>query len=264
MFEALYSLGSGNGGISSQLDYICDRMDTILQAMLALPIIEAVITACSQIGIALMLVYFLIDLLDRVTDVQFTLDVLIKQFIKFIIGFAIMNHLYDLIIGMSQFSTALNDSILETVSSLESGTFWADAVGEVGKPVASSGGVSFSDIGGAKSALTTVIFQTILQLLTWTLSVERALSIGFQSCLAPFSCADIITNGMSSNGIRRLKTILGTFLQTTFILLVTICVNSICVYDDGAGIISAIIGVIVLWSSVKSSKDLALEIFDAN
>ncbi len=262
MGEALFSFTSGEG-LSSQLDYICDRMDSVLNSMLALDLIKAVIESCSQIGIALMLVYFLVDLLDRVTDVQFNLEVFFKQFIKLIIAFAIMNHLYDLIMGMSQFSTALNDNILATVSRLESGTFWAEAMGSVDTPVASTGSLSLNSISSAKSGATKAVFKIVLQLLTWTLSVERALSIGFQSCLAPISCADIITNGMSSNGIRRLKTILGTFLQTTLILLVTICVNSVCVYNSEAGLISAIIGVMVLWSSVKSSKDLALELFDA-
>ena len=44
-----------------------------------------------------------------------------------------------------------------------------------------------------------------MQILTWTTSVDRALKIGFKSILAPIACADMITHGMSSNGIRYLK-----------------------------------------------------------
>lgn len=262
MLEALYSLGSGNGAISSQLDYICDRMDSILISMLELELIKAVMESCCQIGILLMLVFFLIDLLEKATDVQFSLDVLFKQLLKLVVAYAIMNHLYDLIMGMSEFSLALNEQILDTVVSLENKNF-ADAMGEVGTQVPSSGSVSLSNVDGAKGAATAVIFQTLMQIITWTLSVERALTIGFQSCLAPISCADIITNGMSSNGIRRIKTILANFMQTTLILLVTICINLICVFDENAGIISSIVAIILLWTSVKSSKELALEIFDA-
>jgi hypothetical protein len=67
-----------------------------------------------------------------------------------------------------------------------------------------------------------------MQYLTWKMSIERALRIGYKSLLAPIACADMVTNGMSSNGIRYLKSIFALYMQSPILLLIMVCMNEVC------------------------------------
>lgn len=258
MFQYLISLAKGSDALSSELGYISNRMDQILEMLLTNPVYDAILGIMSQIGIALLLGYFLVDLLEKVSDVQFTLDIFIKQLIKFVIGFAIMSHLPEILIFFKDFSTALTNSL----STFGNGTGWAETVKEINdglERISTDSNISMTNGGALRDLIFAVGFQLVIQFATWELSISRALQIGYKSLLAPIACADMITNGMSSSGVRYLKDIFALYLQTAVILLAVICTDLICLNGE-KGAWTGIVGLFILNSSIKSSKQIAGEI----
>lgn len=257
MFQYLISFAKGTGALNTELNYISKRMDEILKMMLTNSIYKSLVGIMAEIGIAMLLVYFLIDLLDKVADVQFTPDIFFKQLIKFVIGFVIMSHLTDLLVFFADFSTALTAQL----ATFGNGTGWATTVKEVNdglNRVSSGSNVSMTNGTFIKDLIFAVGFQVVIQFTTWELSISRALKIGYKSIMAPIACADMITNGMSSNGIRYLKDIFALYLQTTVVLLAVICTDLICLTKT-FGLWTGIVGLFILRSSIKNSQEIATE-----
>lgn len=261
MLDFMFSLVTGNGAVSTELSYISSRMDDILKAMLANSIFRNMQQIFGMIGVMLMCVYFFVDLLEKASDMQFDLEVFFKQLLKFVIAYGIMTHIPELCKGLADFSFAMVQMILAVFTPSPG---WADMAGEVNSSLSglsgSGGYVDPMDGGSFLDMLTALGFQVILQFGTWKLSIERALKIGYKSILAPIICADIVTNGYNSAGIRHLKEIFALYLQTSVILVALLCVNEICLINENAGVWAAIVSLFLLKDTIKESKEIADEV----
>lgn len=262
MLDFLFSYITGNGAISTELDYITSRMDEILKAMLSNSVYQTLQQTFGMIGILLMTVYFLIDLMEKVSDMQFDMEMFFKQFLKYVIAYGLMTHIPELCNGLAEFSFLMTDAVL-AVFNPSSG--WADMVGNINSSLAGFSGsgnyIDTTDGGSLIGALVAIGFQIILQFGTWKLSIERALKIGYKTILAPIICADMVTNGYNSSGIKHLKSIFALYLQTVVVLLALICINEICVTNGaGIGIWSGIVALFLLKDTIKGSRQIAEEI----
>lgn len=256
MFEYLMSFVRSTSALSPNLSYVSNRMDVILLKMLESPVYNTLIEVFGQVGVVLLLVYFSIDLLDKVSDVQFDLEIFVREFIKLIVAYAIMTNLDKLLGGACKAVTYINDDILAVTNASTSG-FWVDVAKETNTYVL--GDISIDSAGMIWKLFFLAGSQIIMQLLTWTLSVDRALKIGYKSIVAPIACADMITNGMQSAGIRYIKSIIALYLQSTVMLLIMFCINEVCANME-AGAWGAIVGLFILWNVTKSSAEIAEEI----
>lgn len=266
MFEYFLELSQSGGSINTNLNYVSNRMDSILEAMLISHPYELLIEIFSSMGILMLLVYFSIDLLDKVTDMQFSLEILFKQLVKLVALYALMAYLPELLLGFAEFQKYLNQGILDILSGNIQGEFWADIASTANK-VNGATDMEIDDAGGILQTISSIGMQTVMQFLTWSLSIDRALRIGYKSIIAPIACADMISNGMSSNGIRYLKSILSLYLQSTVMLLMMICVNEVCTglssefsAANDASLWTVIVGLFILWNTTKRTKEIADEI----
>lgn len=259
MLDYFFSFATGNGAISSEITYITFRMDSILEDMLKSPIFETLLQTFGMIGVLLMCVYFFVDLLEKASDMQFEMEIFFKQMLRFVIAYCLMTHIPELCTGMSKFS----EIITKTISN-GFGQGWANMAQEVNSSMAGFSGtgnyVSSMDGGSFMDVIFAMGFQVILQFATWKLSIERALKIGYKSILAPIVCADVVTNGYSSSGIKHLKSILGLYLQTVVIIIALICVDILCLKAAGTGMWAGIISLFLIKDTIKQSQEIANEI----
>lgn len=266
MLSLLFSLAVSQGAMSSELSYISSRMDSILNSMLTNPVYQGLQGVFSMVGVLLMCVYFFVDLLDKVSDMQFDLEVLFKQLLKFVVAFALMTHVNDLCIGLGQFSEAMVDAIEHfTVSPVADGTFsWSEMIQSANAQLMgmsfSNAQIGFTNGGALKDVIMIVSFRLLLQFATWKLSIERALKIGYKSLIAPIACADCVTNGYNSAGIKHLKGIFALYMQTSIIMVAMICIEVICLRTAGAGFWTSIVALFLLWDTIKQSETIAEEI----
>lgn len=256
MFEYLMSFVRSTSALSPNLSYVSNRMDLILQKMLNSSVYSVLIDVFAQVGVVLLLVYFAIDLLDKVSDVQFNLEIFVREFVKLIVAYAIMTHLSALLKGACDVVMAINQEILAVTNASTSG-YWANVAKETN--TYALGDISIDSAGMIWKLVFLAGSQIVMQFLTWTLSVDRALKIGYKSIMAPIACADMITNGMQSTGIRYIKSIIALYLQSTVMLIIMFCINEVCANME-AGAWGAIVGLFILWNVTKSSAEIAEEI----
>lgn len=260
MFELFLSFAQSSS-ISPNLDYVSQRMDTILESMLSSGPYMALIDIFKMLGVFMLLTYFMIDLIDRVGDTQFSLEILFRQLVKFVGLYAIMIYLPNLLGGFLEFTKAINELIINNVTGTS--TYWEEFA-QAANTINGSTDMDMNDGGGLLQMISLVGTQLIMQILTWTMSVDRALRIGFKSLIAPIACADMVTNGMSSNGIRYIKSILALYLQSPVMLMIMVCINDVCMNLNSdladANLWTVIVGLFILWNTTKKTKEIADEI----
>jgi hypothetical protein len=262
MLDFLVSFATGLGSLSPDLDYISKRMDQILIYIMNSSLYQSLSTVFAELGMVLLLIYFLVDLMEKSASDNFDIEVFIRQLIKFVLGFAVMSNLSDLVIGIGNFVMAINTEVCGQLASLTVSKYWANTITQVNGQLSSlalGGSLGLSQAGGTKNVIFICIFQIIVYWLTWSLSISRAFKLGYKCLLAPMVCADIYTNGLNSRGVKHLKSIFALYFQSTMILLIMVCVNSIC-NNMTSSVWAGIIGLFVLANSIKSSEDFANDI----
>lgn len=267
MLSLLFSFAVADGAMSSQLSYISERMDTILMAMIDNDIFKAIQQVFGMLGVLVMSIYFFTDLLEKVSDMQFDGEVLFKQVLKFVIAYALMTHINPLCEGLGKFSFAMVQAINDGyhLSVAASGQYgWSQMITELNTALSgmsfSNSQIGFTNGGALKDVIAILAFRLVLQFATWKLSIERALKIGYKSLLAPIACADCVTNGYNSAGIKYLKSIFGLYMQTAVIMVAMVCVDVICLRSIGAGFWTSIIAIFLLKDTIKQSDSIAEEI----
>lgn len=67
------------------------------------------------VGVCIMLVYFLVSLIDKVEKDRFNLEVLLKSFMKMVIGYILIANSFNIALGINGFTEAMMTDIKDTV-----------------------------------------------------------------------------------------------------------------------------------------------------
>ena len=266
--EALASSSEGIGIFSA-------KMDSILQSCLALDIYSTGLEVMAPIGILLVMVYWLVELFDTAMNINFSIDGLVKSFIKLVIGCAIVMNiptilgmLGDIVKGVNEdFAGALNATQL--VDNIVKANSQA-----IGAGTGASADATASGTGIARyCSFATFIFNVLTMVYIYVIGIKRAVKIVTKSVLAPLIVPDIYKNGMRSNGIKFLKGLFADYLQSTVILIIVEMTSLAfaAVYNNnpplGSTTIPSLSGIIMLYvlgktliGSLKSSEDYIREI----
>lgn len=263
LINLVLSMSIAEGAMSSELSYISNRMDEILRAMITNPVYKTLLDVFSQIGVLLMSAYFLVDLLEKASDLQFDGEILFKQSLKYVIGFAFINHVSDISNGLCDFSFACVNLLNSAATSLSATDNWGammQTINSAAQQLSPTAAIGANSGGVFKNIIMILIIRVVLQFATWKLSIERAFKIGYKTILAPIVCADCITNGLNSVGVKHIKEIFALYMQTVVIMAAMTVLNIVCLQNVDVGFWGCLITIFLLKDTIKQSESLASEI----
>ena len=265
---------SSSNLMSDGAEYFLSIMENMVEFVVGTTFYSSLLSFFTSFGIVFCIVYFSVELIDKATNVSFTLDSIIFMFMKFIIAFALVTNVDGFITGMNEFVGEMNSEICDSLGDLDYITsMWekASEAGVISGAIRMGTGtlVTYGQIGYL------ILFGMATQYFIIGVAVARAIAIGTKSVIAPLVIPDIFVNGLNSSGIKFLKGLFGDFLQSTVILFlieicciisVNLCGSTSSVSSHGfesalvggaADSLAGFICVFILISTMKNSKAYA-------
>lgn len=191
------AIDSINIGVASEygtvLDYIQDDK------------VQSVICAIAAV---LLTMHLLIELMEKMTNDTFTSDQFIKLLIKFVFGMVIISHgtewsLQFMNIGakfINDIMDAINVTTI-TVTKPEDSGFW-------------------EAIGAMVILAIPLLVSFLLRVAIFFISFSRIIEMILRAMFAPIGCADVVSGGSHSAGVRYLKKMLAISIQGALMIAV--------------------------------------------
>ncbi len=227
----------------------------------------AMYNVVSTVGIILMVVFFMISLQDVVMDKNFNVEILFRNFMKLIIGVAIVTNIGSIVLALNDFVIAVSTDLgFQTQVSLSTDFLEAKNVAtrfnKVGMPVTESEGLEMGSIVGIAWFMKMLIYIVV-----WVVAIKRAIELSIYYIISPIIFSDIFTNRIIG-AAGRLKRILGVYMELPFVML-TISFGDIVVKriagisQSGSAILITVLALFTVLKTVGSAKSYVQTIFSA-
>ena len=172
------------------------------------------------LGMALIVTFFIIHMLDLATKDQMTLDGIVKTLIQLIVVVAIMGNLDTIINSM----LSIGDSLIYKVNGVQWDTTPME-YDKTGDAIMDGLREEMGDSGWFAGLLEAIALWMIHQISIIAITfaaLSRAIEIGWRSAFAPLGCANSFEGGMNSNGIKYLKALFAAILSGAAIYTVAV------------------------------------------
>lgn len=188
------------------------------------------------VGMSLIVLYFLIEVIDKTTKENFSLEQFFRLMLKLLFakllmddGWTILNSLINIGNAFTGFMSVENTALSASMKSYAEEIDDANIIGEIAIMI---------------QWLIPWLFSFICRLISQVICWGRTIEIGLRTVGAPVAMADIFQDGMHGGGFRYLKKYFAVCLQA-FIIMVIIqvsgIVQSIIIGDGGVTMINAVI-----------------------
>jgi hypothetical protein len=228
----VYGVYSGDGLSSITEKVIVDpenpvEGDVVSEAVVTIwGFVNDIYDIMTPIAYGLILLYFMLDVIEKTTHEQMSIEHFFRSMIKLIVAIVFVNTGKDLLLLGVQFTSALAELV-------DSGASSGGTYGEILQ--------SFYDQINPTSGLTCVIacIGLILQMfLPWIANLvasvivelviwSRLVEIGLRGAFAPIGMADLFTEGTKGAGFRYFKKFLAVGMQGALIVGVMACYNAV-------------------------------------
>jgi len=149
-------------------------------------------------------IYFMIEVIDKLTSERFNAEVFIKMLMKLVFSVIIISNASAWAIKIMNFGT---DFALAVV-----GEFKAETVVKIDDLFVDNLGM-MDQIGMVLTLIFPFIVSFLIKIAIYFICYGRTIEMGVRSAFAPIGCADLTTGGANSNGIRYLKSLFAVALQ---------------------------------------------------
>lgn len=168
-------------------------------------IMEELYNVTLSIGLALLLAFFLLELIDRITKDQFDAETMIRMLIKYLVGKAIMENGIKVLQALMKIGNGLTGSVSTT------GTFDMKSLNRV---------VYYIDNTNMGECLLFIVLLAIpwalakiVGIAIYAMCYARIFDIVLRGGFAPIGCCNMVQEGFTGHGVRYLKKFLGSCLQ---------------------------------------------------
>ena len=168
-------------------------------------------------GIALILLYFLIEIMDEIQADNFNVEHLVKKLITLAVAIIVMQQGAQIFTYIGELGDALIDDVnsANTIGNTKAGEIYQDIYKQ-----ASGDGGFFSGIKAALVAIGVVIENAVVYILMWVAWIiayltafSRFLEILVRFVFAPIGIAQLVSGGSKGPGMRYIKKFASACLQ---------------------------------------------------
>lgn len=224
-------------------------------------LIKTTSQAVLPIASVIVVIYFMMNLMDKIATEQFSTDQFIKLLMKLVFAIIITTNIADWSGYIMQFGVTFTKAV--TASTTVTTNI---QIGDVVKDMD-----FWNKILSIIIMMIPWVIALILRIAIYFLGFGRMIEIGVRAALAPIGVADIVTGGVSSNGFRYIKKMIGISIQGGVMMLIAasaaVLMNNymtgidnlldIVVIGKYLGVAASMIGI------MASSKTLAFEVVGA-
>ena len=199
---------------------------------------------CIGVGYALVVLYLLIDIMDKITQDSFNIEVFLKAFIKAIVAVLIIANGMVILENVIEFGNRVLLSISEGAGSSE------DTVNTVLEWRTKLSDAGFLTLLGYMVCL---VFDYVLlfvaQMIIWVCCISRSLELGVRAIFTPIALADVFGEGLKGPGIRYIKKFLAVCLQASIMLTLLLLYQAI-INADVSGLGTTMIKIVAAFTLV--------------
>lgn len=183
-------------------------------------ILDVTYKLCQSIGIMLVVLFFLLDLLDKTAQGDMTLEKMIPSFIKFGIGAFFVLQTRDFYLTFIKFG----DAFLSETASIAEGNANMVQFGDI-----LDGQTTAGKLLTAILCIFPWLVGQVCTLLIYFTAISRGIEIALRFSFIPMAVADVYGQGTNSTGFRYLKKFMALCLQGGAILILLSLTNVIFV-----------------------------------
>lgn len=198
----------GTDGVSDYVDIL--TLDEGATGINTNDIMEELYNITLSIGLALLLAFFLMELIDRITKEQFDTETMVRMLIKYLVGKALMENGIKVLQALMKIANGLTGSVSTAepfnMESLNRAVYFIDNTD-----------VIECAIFILLLALPWVLAK-VVGLALYAMCYARIFDIILRGGFAPIGCCNMVQEGFTGHGVRYLKKFLGSCLQGAIML----------------------------------------------
>lgn len=169
----------------------------------------------SPVGEALIVLFFLIELIDKTTKDNFSVEHFFKLMLKVVIAKFLIENGWDILTGCINVGSNLAGAITPDPKGLTSKSKVLD---QYAKEIQETN--TIGNLGMIIQWFLPWVFAWISKMICIVICWGRMIELGVRAVTAPISMADIFQDGTHSGGFRYLRKFLGVCLQAAVIMIV--------------------------------------------
>lgn len=169
----------------------------------------------SPVGEALIVLFFLIELIDKTTKDNFSVEHFFKLMLKVVIAKFLIENGWDILTGCINVGSNLAGAITSDPKGLTSKPKVLD---QYAKEIQETN--TIGNLGMIIQWFLPWVFAWISKMICIVICWGRMIELGVRAVTAPISMADIFQDGTHSGGFRYLRKFLGVCLQAAVIMIV--------------------------------------------
>lgn len=169
----------------------------------------------SPVGEALIVLFFLIELIDKTTKDNFSVEHFFKLMLKVVIAKFLIENGWDILTGCINVGSNLAGAITSDPKGLTSKSKVLD---QYAKEIQETN--TIGNLGMIIQWFLPWVFAWISKMICIVICWGRMIELGVRAVTAPISMADIFQDGTHSGGFRYLRKFLGVCLQAAVIMIV--------------------------------------------
>ena len=169
----------------------------------------------SPVGEALIVLFFLIELIDKTTKDNFSVEHFFKLMLKVVIAKFLIENGWDILTGCINVGSNLAGAITSDPKGLTSKSKVLD---QYAKEIQETN--TIGNLGMIIQWFLPWVFAWISKMICIVICGGRMIELGVRAVTAPISMADIFQDGTHSGGFRYLRKFLGVCLQAAVIMIV--------------------------------------------
>lgn len=185
------------------------------------------------IGVLLCVIYFALELMDKATTTNFSVETIFRQFLRLFIAIVIMTNVRELTRGIVGFAYFLCEQMLK------------DGIVSLDYHPAEFAARYSANVHYTIMSILNGALNFALKFYGITIGVMRAITIAVKIFISPIIVADVYNNGLNSSGIKFFRGLLADCLQTTVItILYVLCMMATTAFSENQGT-GFLVGIIV-------------------
>lgn len=169
----------------------------------------------SPVGEALIVLFFLIELIDKTTKDNFSVEHFFKLMLKVVIAKFLIENGWDILTGCINVGSNLAGAITSDPKGL---TSKSKVLNQYAKEIQETN--TIGNLGMIIQWFLPWVFAWISKMICIVICWGRMIELGVRAVTAPISMADIFQDGTHSGGFRYLRKFLGVCLQAAVIMIV--------------------------------------------
>ena len=222
VFKAAYDVYSGDALLGED---VVGSLDIDFLSGTYAPVwggISAVYTLISTLGMLLIVLYWLLDIIEKVQMESFTLEHFVRASIKLLLGVILMSNGLPIFQGILSACNGIFSQIDAGTGANEGATatvlnqVWQDCTYQKSHPIAGA----FALVGWMLELLVPAFMMLIIKIVVYVVVYSRIVELFVRTAFAPIGMANIYSGGMSASGYKYIKKIAAVALAGCVILVV--------------------------------------------